>query len=102
MVEKEDRTIIAPGEKLSPSDDDLYSVFFVEFIHTSRGIDNFLLARIKGMTLRANVNVQLFGQCGFDDKRIATATFHSNFMIRRVYIGFHCVFNISKIGGPAY
>lgn len=62
---------------------------FLEAIYATTGIDNFLLAGKEGMTLRTNINVDVFAECrtGLDD--VAAATGSGHITILGVDIGFH-------------
>jgi hypothetical protein len=43
---------------------DTVSETLVEAIDSAAGIDHFLLAGVKGVTRRANIQVDVFAQCG--------------------------------------
>lgn len=65
------------------------TVFAAEFIHPSGGVNNFLLAGIKGVAGGAYVNMQLLGAGGARHKCIAATAHYFNFIILGVYIRFH-------------
>lgn len=67
-------------------------VFAAELIHTPTGVENLLLARVKGMALRTNFHVQLLTQGGASGEVIATAANNLDFFVFRVDIRFHDVF----------
>ena len=74
----------------------LHAVSFLEFIDTSAGINQFLLARKERVATAANIhfqNVSLFGGTRF--KGGTAGADNRYFVIFRVYIGFH-VFHLAK------
>ncbi len=64
------------------------SVFFLEPLNTTGGIDELLLAGIERMAHRADFGVDLFGRAaGLEG--IAAAASDLNFFVFRMYIFFH-------------
>ena len=68
----------------------LFVVALVEFIYASAGVSVLLFARIKRVTLTANVNlnhISLFGGAGHEFG--AASAFHRHFVVIGMYILFH-------------
>jgi hypothetical protein len=79
------RSTLKPDSFLS-----LHTVSFLEFIDTSAGINQFLLARKERVATAANIhfhNVALFGRSRFEGGTASAD--NRDFMIFRMYIGFH-------------
>ena len=61
----------------------------VELVNSSRSIHYFLCARIKRMTFRANIDMNIFAQRRARFDFITTATSRCNFFVFRVDLRFH-------------
>lgn len=69
---------------------ELLTVFLTELVNAASGINNFLLARVKRMARRTNLNVQLVFESGSSFKLVATAAGDLQVMIIGMNLGFHC------------
>ena len=61
-----------------------------KFINSTSCIHNFLLAGIERMTGRTNFDTQVFLECWFSLKDVATWTGDSYFIVSWMYVFFHC------------
>jgi hypothetical protein len=66
-----------------------FTVFLAEFLNPACGIDNFLLARIEGMTDRTYFDMQGLAHGGTGLERIAATAAYGEFLIIGVNFWFH-------------
>jgi hypothetical protein len=66
-----------------------YTVFLAEFVHTSAGIDDFLLARIKRVARGAHLNKEILAERRARIELVATTTSYLDVVVIRMNIGFH-------------
>ena len=65
------------------------SVFAAELVDPSGGIQHFLLAGIKGMTGRTNLDTQIVSERGPGKEFVTAAAGYFDFGVGRMYVGFH-------------
>ena len=69
----------------------LFTVFLAELLNPPSSIDDFLLARIEGMTDRAYFDMQGLPHRGTGLERIAATAAYGDFLIIRVNFWFHWI-----------
>ena len=67
----------------------LHPVFTSKFIDAPGRIEHFLFARIKRMASGTDVQMKFLGQCGFRREFVTAAANDFDFVVLRMYIGFH-------------
>lgn len=77
----------------------LARVFLAEFVHTSGGVHDFLLAGEERMALRANFNMQIPFERGARHKFVAATAGHGGFLIFGVGAGFHGSSGVAVLRG---
>ena len=63
----------------------------VKTVHSTTGINYFLLAGIKRVTVGANLQMDILAQGGSCVDHITTTASRADLLVIRVYIAFHCV-----------
>lgn len=65
------------------------TVFLAKLVDTPRGINNFLLSRIKRVTLGAHINVKVISECGARFKFCTATANYRNLLVLWMNIRFH-------------
>lgn len=65
------------------------AVFLAEFINAATGIHNLLLAGIKWVAGRADIEVQLLGRGGAGFEAVAATANDGDFVVSGMYVRFH-------------
>lgn len=71
-------------------------VFAVEFLHSASGINDLLLACVKGMADVADIYLHIT-LCALSLKGVATSTTDGGFFIFGVYSLFHLSYSLNKL-----
>jgi len=67
----------------------LDAVFLAEFLDTTSGVDDLLLAGVERMAFRAHFNVQRLAHGRTRDEFVAATAVDGNLIVFRVYVCFH-------------
>jgi hypothetical protein len=72
------------------------AVFAAELVDATAGIDDFLLAGVKRMTCRADLDVEVVTQRGAGREFVTAATGNFHFLVVGVYLGLHWIVSGTK------
>jgi hypothetical protein len=72
-------------------------VLLAEFVDATGRVDDFLLARIEGMAVGANFDLQVMTQGRLRLEGIAAGTGHGDFFVFRMRVGFHGFLSTGRV-----
>ena len=72
-------------------------VFLAEFVDAASGVDDFLLARVERMAVRADFHLEVVSQCRTRLEGVAAGAAHIDFFVVRMRIGFHGFLSTERI-----